>query len=159
VATCPGQDQWLVVWRNATPKIYARFLTGAGLVDGAPLDVFNAYAGDQLAPAVACMPGGARYLIAWEQEYVGPLFGIWARSLGTAKAFLTPGFAVRPVFGSQTRHARSPALVGGAPGWSAVWVQEREGSTFSDLHGAPVWALFADDFESGDTGFWSSVAP
>jgi hypothetical protein len=159
VAACPGQDQWLVVWQNSGPKVYARFLTGAGAVDGAPVDVFNAFAGRQREPAVACLPGGGQYLISWEQEYSGAVFGIWGRQLGTNHSLLAPGFTIRTVYGPQLRNAATPAVVGSPLGWSVSWIQEREGSSYSDVHAAMVWALFADDFESGNTGFWSSVQP
>lgn len=159
VAACPGQDQWLVAWQNSAPKIYARFLTGAGAVDGAPLEIFDAAAGQQRAPALACLPGAGHYLVAWEQEYSGSVFGIWGRRIGTNKAFLAPGFTVRPVYSPQLRHAKTPALAGGTLGWSVSWVQEREGSAYSDLHARMVWMLFADDFETGNTSTWSAVSP
>jgi len=160
VAACPGQDQWLVVWQSNNPvaTLYARFLLGNGAVDGGPLEVYATTARNQ-APAVACLPGKAQYLIAWEEEYVGGQFGISGRRLGTNKQFLAPAFEVRAAYGSQLRDAKSPAVVGGELGWSVAWVQERESSTYSDIHSAMVWALFADDFETGNVGMWSAVAP
>jgi hypothetical protein len=160
VAACPGQDQWLVVWQSNNPmaKPYARFLFGNGVVDGGPLQVY-ATTGRNQAPAVACLPGEAQYLIAWEEEYAGAHFGIGGRRLGTSKAFPAPGFVVRPVYGGQTRHARQPAVVGSTIGWSVAWVQEREGSTYSDVHNRMVWSLFADDLETGNTGLWSAASP
>ncbi len=50
-------------------------------------------------------------------------------------------------------------MVGGTIGWSVAWVQEREGSTYSDIHSAMVWTLFADDLETGNTGMWSAASP
>lgn len=159
VATCPGQDQWLVAWQNAVPKVYVRFLTGAGAVAGPPMDVLNTVAGQQLEPAVACLPGGAQYLIAWEEEFGSGRFGVEGRRIGTNETFLAPSFTVRTPFIGQLRDARQPAVVGSTIGWSVAWVQERESSTYSDIHSAMVWTLFADDLETGNTGMWSAASP
>lgn len=158
VAACPGQDQWLVVWQNSLPDVYARFLFGDGTVDGGPLAVTTMPGADDTVE-VSCLPGGAQYLVAWEGEFAGGLSGILGRRLGANKVFLAPEFGVRPVFGGQTRNALNPAVVGSFLGWSVSWVQEREGSTHSDIHAAMVWAVFADDFETGNTALWSVVAP
>lgn len=160
VAACPELDQWLVVWQsnNPTATPYARFLLGAGSVDGGPLEV-HATTGSNRTPSVACLPGGLQYLIAWEEEYSGGVYGISGRRLATNKSFLAPSFAVRTVIVPQLRNAKSPAMVGGRSGWSVAWIQEREGSTYSDVHSAMVWSLFADDLETGNTGMWSAVSP
>ena len=158
VAACPGQDQWLVAWQNSAPDVYARFLFGDGSVDGAPLLV-PTYPPPNDAPAVACLPGGARYLVTWEEDYSGGVSGIIGRALGANKVFLTPELEVRPVFAGQLRDAKTPAVAGGSLGWSVAWVQEREGSTYSDIHAAMVWAVFADDFETGNTAMWPVVVP
>jgi hypothetical protein len=158
VAACPGQDQWLVDWQNAGPNVYARFLFGDGTVDGAPL-VVPTYAPPNDEPAVACLPGGARYLVTWEGIFAGGRTGIIGRVLGANKVFLTPELIVRGIAGGQLRDAATPAVAGGFLGWSVAWVQEREGSGYSDIHAVIVWGLFADDFETGNTSMWSSVVP
>jgi len=159
VATCPGQGQWLVAWKNGSDRAYARFLHGDGTVDSGPFQVADAIGGAQFSPALACHPDGSEYLIAWEQEYSGPVFGIWGRRLGADQAWRSPALAIRVVYTTQQRDARMPAVAGGALGWSTVWVQEREGTAYSDIHARTVWSLFADDFETADTAMWSAVAP
>ena len=69
------------------PKVYGRFLTGPGAVDGAPVDVVNEAAGRQRLPDVDCIPGADQYLISWEQEYLGANFGIFGRRVGADKVF------------------------------------------------------------------------
>ena len=158
VAACPGQDQWLVAWSNSAPDVFARFLHGDAVVDGGPLTVTTAGGADD-TPAVACLPGGGQYLVAWEGEFTGLRTGIIGRRLDTGKNFLAPEFQIRPVYSTQTRSSATPAVVGSEIGWSVAWVQEREGSTYSDIHARMVWALFADDFETGNTSMWSLVSP
>jgi len=161
VATCPGQYQWVVAWQNSESHVYVRFLTGSGVVDGAPIQVSNEYVPSHRAPALACLPGGARYLVLWEIEYYpAPThFGIQGRCVSWSKEMSAPSFAVRTVWYGQTRDASFPAVAGAGHGWSAVWTQEREGSTASDIHGSIVWGLFGDDFESHSTEFWTATVP
>jgi len=158
VAACPGQDQWLVAWQNSDPDIYVRFLNGDSSVDGGPVAIVAAPGIDRI-PAVACLPGGAQYLVPWEYEYAGGLFGIVGQRIGINKALVGGLIQIRPVYGGQTRNAESPAVIGGYLGWSAAWVQERDGSAYSDIHAKMVWDLFADDFETGNTSMWSMVSP
>lgn len=159
VATCPGQDQWLVGWKNGSDRVYGRYLHGDGTVDGGPFEVGDTVGGEQRSPAMACHPGGGEYLIAWEQAYSGPVFGIWGRRLGADGAWRSPAFGIRGVYTTQLRDAKTPAIAGGALGWSVAWIQEREGSIYSDVHAKMAWSLFADDFETGNTSMWSTVSP
>ncbi len=81
VAACARADQYLVAWQSDQDTggtdfaIYARYLSG----DGVPGNVYEIV--DTVAPQlfvdVACDARGEKYLLAWQDKYVGGEYGIW----------------------------------------------------------------------------------
>ena len=160
VASCENW-QHLVAWQAYdTPggdyDLRARFLFGNGTYDGASFAVAG-YGGDELNVDIACRFGDIDYLLVFESEWAGDVFGIAGQRMRATKV-ARPYFDVRAPAGGETGVGRHPAVAGGRTGWFAAWEHKRQGSPYSDIHGRVVWELFADGFEWGDTGCWSSVS-
>ena len=138
VASCPGWDQYLVLWHSLTTNgdydIFARFLSGGGSA-GAVWTVHN-WIIDEQHPAVACSANGRRYLVAWEQQDSNFITGIWGRTIDTAAAMTT---AIEIVSAGTNANRARPALAGGTPGSLVVWEHAREGTAFIDIHGKLFW--------------------
>lgn len=156
VASCHGLDGYLVVWQNSQTDIYARFVTGDGVVDGPPIHIEDKPFNDLWAD-VACSHDGSHYLVTWQSEYPSGLSGVWARAVmpnhvADSKLILSP-----PTLNSGST---DPAVAAGAGGFLITWAHGREDSSWVDIHARtanPV--LFHDGFESGDTGHWWRVMP
>ncbi|MCD4750527.1 MAG: hypothetical protein K8R59_14245 [Thermoanaerobaculales bacterium] len=156
VASCHELDGYLVAWSSFEPDIYARFVTGDGVLDGPPIHIEDNLYPDQL-PDVACSLDGARYLVAWQTEYAFGLNGVWARDVMPSHVAGPPFRIVVP---TSTSESTAPAVAGGAGGFMITWEHEREGTSYVDIHARTADpGLFQDGFESGDTTHWSSVVP
>lgn len=165
VATCRGGiDQYFVVWQSLVGAndndVYGRFVTGGGVVDGAPIH-FDFTVIDEQRPDVICHTGLSEYLVVWEQQYnstSGP-FGIWGQRL-TTSGELSESFAVRAPYGGETGVCIAPAVAAGEQGFLVGWEHERQGTSYQDIYGRLVTdGFFEDGFESGDTLEWSTTVP
>ncbi len=146
-------SRYLVAWHNSLPSIYARFVTGLGVVDGAPILV-RATTSENREPDVACEPGNRQCLVVWQEQYTNSLFGISACRFSSDKSH-EPFFDVRQAY----TDSQSPAVTLGWGGFLAVWEQNRDGTVYEDIHGAIAWEVFADGFESNSTNRWSAIVP
>ena len=90
--------------------------------------------------------------MVWEEQYAEGLFGIGGCRFSSDKSY-EPGFVVRAAY----TDSQSPAVTLGWAGFLAVWEQDRGGATYEDIHGAIIWSLFADGFESGSTLRWTAT--
>jgi hypothetical protein len=136
VAACNTADQYLVAWQSfqgggPDDDVYARFVTGAGVVE----DVFPVYntPAHERNPAVACNAAGRQYLVVWEQQYSnlsGP-FGVWGRIIHTNKK-LDPPFGITYVPNSQ---GTTPAVASNAASYFVAWQHLRGASSYLDIHG------------------------
>jgi hypothetical protein len=125
VASCPGQDQYVVAWQghNADYGIYARFVGGDGSINTVKPIADNV--GDDLHPDIACDLSGQRYLIAWEEPYLvqgaGVVSGIGGRII-QPNVQTSPEFIIKQVTDKNER--ANPALAGGATTWLTAWEHE-----------------------------------
>ena len=156
VASCRELDGYLVAWQSYEPDIYARIVSGEGLVDGPPIHIEDSLNPD-VSPDVACSLDGIGYLVAWQTEYVLGLDGVWARSVMANHVAGTMFEVVSPTLTSESTY---PVVAGGAGGFMITWEHEREGTSYVDIHARTADpGLFYDGFESGNTMNWSSVVP
>ncbi len=142
VAACRNADQYLVTWQSLVGTnnydVYARYLTGAGLLDGGPLVVEDTTV-SEIEPAVGCNEAGNKYLIAWQQQYssaVGP-YGVWGRMAFPDKTMGDASGIFAPVSG-MTMEAMKPALAGGRANYLVAWEHLRDGTAFRDIHGTLI---------------------
>ncbi|HPH97402.1 MAG TPA: hypothetical protein PKW33_21810 [Anaerolineaceae bacterium] len=135
VAACDAADQYLVLWQSdigtsgADYAIYERFISGAG-VPGTVAQVANTTA-KQLNADVACNFQGNKYLAAWQDQYAGGYFGIWAR-------YVYPDGSMEAEFGivqpGYQAHREYPAVSGGKTNFLVSWEHIRDGGN-RDVHG------------------------
>jgi len=165
VAACRGgADQYFVAWQSTVGvnnnDIYGRFVTGDGVLDGAPIDFYYTSI-DEQHPDVTCHTGIGEYLVVWEHQFSdtsGP-FGIGGQRL-TTSGVLSDHFKVRTVYIGETGVCSRPATAAGEQGFLVAWEHDRQGTSYQDIHGRIVMlSLFSDGFESGNTNAWSSTAP
>jgi hypothetical protein len=158
-------DTYVVAWHNVLSATdqdsYVRLVNGDGSLDGGPLLVAQTPVIEG-NPDVACYPESTTCLVAWEQQYsstVGPR-GISARTVGLDHSLGAP-FAPRPVFIGEDINCYLPAIAGGSDGWLVAWEHDNDPSTpgNQNIHGVVAYELFADGFETGNTGRWSDVQP
>ncbi len=139
VASCPGWDQFLVLWHSLTTNgdydIFARYLAGDGSA-GAVLTVHNWIIDEQHA-AVECSASGQRYLVAWEQQNANLNTGIWGRTIDTG-AVMDTAFEIAAA-GPNADRSR-PAVSAGSPSSLIVWQHERQGTSYLDIHGRLHWS-------------------
>jgi hypothetical protein len=138
VASCPGTDNYLVLWQSKTELgdygIFARYLAGDGN-PGAVLTVHD-WIIDEQYPAITCIGNNLQYLAAWEQQDANQITGIWGRMIGTDATMKTAfEIAAAGVGANRTR----PALAGGTPSNLAVWENERENTPLIDIYGRLMW--------------------
>jgi hypothetical protein len=138
VASCPGQDQYIVLWNSFTTNgnydIFARFVSGDGSA-GSVLTVHN-WIIDEQFPAAACSANGQRYVVAWEQQDAFSNTGIWGRMLDTA-GVMTDAYEI--VSAGVSANRNRPALAGGSPGNLVAWEHWRDGTGYLDIHGRLLW--------------------
>lgn len=142
VASCPGQDQYIVLWHSFTTNgnydIYARFLSGDGSA-GSVLMVHN-WIIDEQFPTAACSQYGQRYVVAWEQQNAFFNTGIWGRMIDTS-GVMTDAFEI--VSAGTNANRNRPALAGGSPGNLVIWEHWRDGTGYQDIHGRLLWPYAA----------------
>jgi hypothetical protein len=136
VAACEKADQYLVAWQSdkgtgqADFAIYARYLNGDAfpvyitlIVDTSQYDV---------NVDVACNAFGDRYLLAYQNLYVGGDYGIWART-----AF--PNFSLGPEFEvigpHQDADREFAAIGGGSSNFLMAWEHDRDFGVNKDIYG------------------------
>ncbi len=69
VASCHGLDGYLVAWQNSQTDIYARFVTGDGIIDGPPIHIEDKPLDDQ------CRAGRGSLLLGSIQTPLHPAAG------------------------------------------------------------------------------------
>jgi hypothetical protein len=135
-AACSQADQYLVAWQSdqdtggTDTAIYARYING----DGVPGDVVMI--SDTTLPQrnvdIACNAVGRKYLLVWQDMYVGGLYGVWARTA-------YPDESLEPEFGLVGPHASAnreyPAAAGGRSTFLTAWEHDRDGGINRDIHG------------------------
>lgn len=162
VAACDGS--WMVVWKGGeepSGEVFARPVAG-DLALGSILNVssFN----QERWPDVECVPHGVGYFLVWEITYSNPTgpIGISGAMMG-AGGTVTDTFAIFGPDGGQVLDYTRPAVSVGDHLSRAlvVWEADRDGNpVMQDLAGRWVeTALFADDFETGNTSRWSVTVP
>ncbi len=138
VAACNQGDQYLVTWQSLVnppidTDIYGRYIGGDGSLAGVYL-VDGSSAPEQ-ASAVTCSQGGRQYLITWQTMYTDGYYGIWAR-----RAF--PNESMAASFGlvssGNSADRTYPAVAGGKANYLVAWENERDGTSFQDIHGMLV---------------------
>lgn len=162
IASCGGADQYLVAWHSSPNMndLYARFVTGAGVVDGAPLLLADTVFPDEY-PEVDCLRWGTDYLVAFQQGLLTEggtaptqdVIVIKGIRIDTLKN-VAPEFMIS----SAAADAYRPAVAGAPYGWFTVWERTRDWTGYQDIYGRMAWDLFSDGFEDG-LGLWSTTAP
>jgi hypothetical protein len=136
VAACSQADQYLVAWQSDQDTggtdlaIYGRYISG----DAVPGNVYEIAdtTSPQLSADVACNAGGQKYLLIWQDKYVGGEYGIWAR-LAYPSESLEPEFEV---VGPRSAADREfPAVAGGYSTFMTAWEHDRDGGSNLDIHG------------------------
>jgi hypothetical protein len=161
VAACDGS--WMVVWKGEQDpigQIFVRPVAG-DLVLGSISNPSAPFPNVRW-PAVSCIPHGVGFFTVWEGTFSGDLAGVIGAVLAT-DGTRTDRFNVRGVFIGETREFTRPAVSVGDDQNRAlvVWENDRDGNpAMQDLAGRWVeMALFADDFETGNTSRWSVTVP
>lgn len=158
VAANPDQDEYSVLWTETagTPSMFGIFFDGGGSQVGTVLAYQNS-----ASPAIDCRAGTRRWDMVWSRSHgqvydniVGGLFKLDVNSSATwwswdlFEAVDTGGAAA-------TIH---PAIASGRKTTLVVWMHDRSGTSFQDLHGRVLWPpIFVDGFNGGTTDFWSST--
>lgn len=136
VAACHTADQYLVTWQSDKETggsdfaIYGRYLSG----EAVPGNVYlvSDTTSPQLYPDISCDALGKKYLVAWQDKYVGGEFGIWAR-VAFPNQILDAEFEV---MGPRSQADRQfPAVGGGKINFLTAWMHDRDGGTNVDVHG------------------------
>ena len=162
VAACDGS--WMVVWKGGeepSGAVYARPVAG-DLTLGSILNVTPYH--QERWPEVECVPHGVGFFVVWGVTYANPSgpTGISGSLMG-ADGVVNDSFAIVGPDGSQTLDYTRPAVSVGDHLNRAfvVWEADRDGNpALQDLAGRWVeMALFADDFETGNTSRWSATVP
>ncbi len=136
VAACSAGDQYLVAWQSdqdtggSDYAIYARYLNGEAVPGAIPLIADTT--SPQKEAEVACDSLGKRYLLAWQDQYVGSEYGIWAR-LAYPDGSQGPEFEL--VGPRSAADRQFPALGGGRSTFFAAWEHDRDGGANIDIHG------------------------
>ncbi|MEX1311617.1 MAG: hypothetical protein AB1Z65_14420 [Candidatus Sulfomarinibacteraceae bacterium] len=161
VAACGGS--WMVVWKGgAEPSgsIFARPVAG----DLALGSIHNVGLFSQERwPKVECVPHGVGFFLVWEITYSNPTgpIGISGAMVG-AGGTVTDTFAIVGTGVHTLDYTRPAVSVGDSRNRAfVIWETDRDGNpVFQDLAGRWVeMALFADDFETGNTSRWSATIP
>jgi hypothetical protein len=138
-------DQFLVAWQSDQDTggtdyaIYGRYLTGEG-VPGNVYEIVDTTL-PQVNVDIACDANLRKYLLLWQDRYVGGEYGIWAR-FAYPSEFLDPDFEV---VGPRSAADREyPAIAGGRTAFLTAWEHDRDGGTNLDIHGrlVPIPTLF-----------------
>ncbi len=134
VATCASYDQYLVAWQSdqstGNYAIYARHLNGVAALGGVYRIADTA--ADQLNVDVTCNGGGLRYLLAWQDRYVGGEYGIWGRQVYPSENM----DADFEIYGPRSAADRQyPAVAGGGVSYLVAWEHDRDGGTNLDIYG------------------------
>ena len=136
VAACSQADQYLVAWQSDQDTggtdfaIYARYLNGNAVPGNVHMIADTTL--PQLSVDLACNAGRQRYLLAWQDKYVGGEYGIWAR-LAYSDESLKPDFEVAGPRSAADREF--PAVAGGRTSFMMAWEHDRDGGTKLDIHG------------------------
>ncbi len=136
VAACAQADQYLVAWQSdqdtggADYAIYGRYLNGDAVPGNVPL--ISDTTSPQLYVDLTCSANGQRYLVAWQDKYVGGEFGIWAR-LAYPNEVMEPEFEL--VGPRSAADRQFPAVASGRTSFLAAWEHDRDGGTNIDIHG------------------------
>lgn len=161
-ASC-GHELHLAAWKwryaAGDTDLSARLLDGGGAGAGPILEVSGG-AGLEQFVELDCLDDGSEYLLAFEFQYNTGDFGIGGRRVDEAGAIRT-WFYLRGLSGDETGMTYHPAVAGGRTGWLVAWEHLRQSPepNYLDIHARVVWNLFADGFEWGETGNWSSTVP
>lgn len=162
VAACNGS--WMVVWKGGeepSGEVYARpvadDLTLGSIVQPGP-------AAQERQPKVECIPHGVGFFVVWEVTYSDPTgpTGVSGSLMGADGAVYDKFAIVGPDAGQTLDYTRPAVSVGDYLNRAfVVWEADRDGSpALQDLAGRWVeMALFADDFETGNTTRWSVTSP
>jgi len=161
VAACDGS--WMVVWKSGeepSGSIYARPVAG-DLTLGSTQPV-SPYIQERW-PEVECVPHGVGFFLVWEKTYSDPSGpkGVVGGLLG-ADGTVNDTLTIMAVAGQTLDYTRPAVSVGDYQNRAfVVWEADRDGNpVLQDLAGRWVeMALFADDFETGNTSRWSATIP
>ena len=161
VAACDGS--WMVVWKGGDQpieRIYARPVAGdLALGSTQPVGPNT----QEQWPAVECVPHGVGFFLVWEKTYSDPSGpkGVAGGLLG-ADGTVSDTFNIMADAGHTLDYTRPAVSVGDDQNRAfVVWEADRDGNpALQDLAGRWVeMALFADDFETGNTSRWSATVP
>ena len=135
VAACAKLDQYLVAWQSdvgaGNYDVYARFVTGDGTVDGAPLHVDGTTSPEEEVD-VSCDFAETYYLAAWQARYTNLKYGIATRVVH-ADHSMENGFDLVAPGGSRSR--TNPVVAAAHSNLLVVWEHRRDGTSFQDIHG------------------------
>ncbi len=157
IASCRGTT--IVTWNaDDVNTIYARPINADGSAD--LLYSVSAEGGNgKYRPAIACSESGGEFLIVWEEAFSGTDWG----SEGIAGALTgldaSPEFQMAVYMTPDNYSDRYPGVTFDDHGRALVtWAADRPpDSQWDDTRGRLVGnRLFADGFENGGTGDWSS---
>lgn len=165
VSASNSSDHYGVTWVSdtgavAAEDVFARRITGAGVLVGDPL-LIGGTTVNESNPDIETHPDKDSFLIAWSQQYsnLSGYFGIRARNLDSS-GNLGPTFDPMPVFTGSNVTSSSAAVAAGPGDWLVTWTRRREDFSWFDIYGRlALDRIFADGFESGNTNAWSAVAP
>lgn len=135
VAACSQSDQYLVAWQSdqdtggADYAIYARYLSGTAVQGNVYMIVDTTL--PQKEVDVECDFAGQKYLLAWQDKYVGGEYGIWAR-IAYANETMQPDFEL--VGPRSAADRQFPAVGGGKTTFLTAWEHDRDGGTNIDIH-------------------------
>jgi hypothetical protein len=139
VAACDQADQYLVAWQSDQGTgevdfaIYGYYLNG----DAVPVHVLliSDTTLPQLYVDISCNAKGNKYLLAWQDRYVGGENGIWAR-LAFPNWTLGEEF---PVVGPlQNADREWPSVSGGHSVFLTAWEHDRDVSDIKDIYGRMI---------------------
>jgi len=165
VATCTGDDQYVVAWMLYTydydsmtllsSAIGVQVINGDGTLEPGPLVIADFYDLLEL-PNVACNELTGEHLVIWltfvpSQNIATTIEGVRLGGLS--------GSTPMAVITENPEHLGGMSVAAGAHGFLVVWGQQNPGAGYSDIFGRIVWHLFADGFESGSTTVWSATVP
>ena len=145
--------------RNGFYQIYARGLTGQGQGRFSEFTVNTEWSGQQLRPHVGIAANGDSVVVWEDDQDENGFYQIYARGL-TADS--------NEVFGDLTVNSKSSGQqlrprVGVAANGDFVVVWQDDSQQDGNARGIQgqrfALPIFADGFESGDTGAWSSTVP
>jgi hypothetical protein len=136
VTTCSTFDQYLVAWQSddetsgADYAIYARYLTGEAVPGNVYLVADTT--SHQLNVDITCDGSGGKYLLAWQDRYVGGEYGISARHFLPDET-RDPEFVI---VGPRSLSDREyPSVEGGKVNFLAVWEHDRDVINNIDIYG------------------------